>query len=130
MRAAIACQVVACLLLASANADAQGPAETPSLLPLPAFSPPPLPRGQSQPVALEARAPGPRPQGSIYSPAAFDAELAPTLAPGAGGWETPTEVMPTASVNAVQSLPDSVMPNNFISNGGMPSSAMPGCGSF
>lgn len=120
MRAAIACQVVACLALVSGTVYGQGdPAETPSLLPLPTFSPPPLPRTAGQPVALQARAPMPRPQGNIYSPVAFDAELAPTLAPGAGGWESPTEVAPGPAM--VESLPASVMPAS-----GMPGNPTPG----
>ncbi|HWB10623.1 MAG TPA: hypothetical protein VG826_15440 [Pirellulales bacterium] len=113
MRPARVCQVAACLLgvaclpWATGTACAQGdPAEAPSLLPLPAFAPPPLPRGSSSlprgsspPVALQARAP--RQTGSVYSPVS-QTDIGPTLAPGGAYWGAPTEVLPITSGYAPQ----------------------------
>ena len=107
MRAANVCQMAACLLWVTGAAYAQGnPAETPSLLPLPAFAPPPLARGSSRPVALEARAP--TQTGVIYSPVS---QTEPTLAPGGGAWDEPTEVIPAPS-NGAQGAPGNVMIGN------------------
>jgi hypothetical protein len=111
MRAANWCHVLACLLLASGAVYAQvDPAETPSLLPLPSFSPPPLARNTSDPVALEARAPRQPLQGSAFSPVAETTDIGPTLAPGGYAWNAPTEVMPVPAAAAASMVPASVMP--------------------
>jgi hypothetical protein len=130
MRSASVYQVTACLLgiaclpWVAGTACAQGePAETPSLLPLPAFAPPPLPRGSSAPVALEARAP--RQAGSVYSPVS-QTGVGPTLAPSGYPWDSPTEVLPITSGYAPHEAPGNLAPHNLAPGELVPGDLPPG----
>ena len=107
MRAAYVCPMVACLLWAAGAAYAQGDgAETPSLLPLPSFSPPPLARGPSDPVALEARR-------NARAVAWNNSEPTPAAVPPGGYfWDEPTEVMPATSRSGIRVVPGNPVPAN------------------
>lgn len=98
------------LILAVGAVNAQ---EGPSLLPLPSFSPPPLPVApQSAINPRVAMQPGMivSPSGRPYSVAASfaEADLAAQDYPGGTSWSQPSEALPFAPPNALPQLPGPV----------------------
>ena len=147
MRPAHLCHVAACLLGVACLPWATGEVfaqsnSAPSLLPLPAFAPPPLPRGSSAPMALAARAnpTGGVQTGGMYSPV-NETTMEPTLAPAENSWDAPTPVLPITSGFAAQEAPGNVapgelpppsniVPGNIVpGNPGYDISGSPGCSS-
>lgn len=113
MRAALLFPVIASLLITTNVAHAQPQGDTPSLLPLPRFSPPPLPPLGPRPVAVQARAAN-RPGTiapttvqpfSIASRFAQDDLPAPGDVPGRPAWEHPSEAIPSPAQGAVYGPP-------------------------
>ncbi|HQU43942.1 MAG TPA: BBP7 family outer membrane beta-barrel protein [Pirellulales bacterium] len=94
-------------LLWAVAAHAQGSgAETPSLLPLPAFAPPPLPRPSAGATALEARTPLARGQrDGYYAPSSWPGEGPLPSVASSYAWDEPTEAMPASSKDGADVLP-------------------------
>ena len=108
MRAALVGLGAMVLLLAARAAYAQvESSETPSLLPLPSFAPPPL-TGQA-PAGLTARTPPRRAvAGPPIAPWESDgpANVYPLGGYGRPMWEQPTEVLPGVSRSGIRTIPN------------------------
>lgn len=103
----------AILFLGAVAARAQDEGgDTPSLLPLPAFAPPPLPRPAGNPVALQAQNGGNRGRPDGIQPVWQSGAPVPSIA-ATYAWDEPTEATPSPSQFAPNTTPSNLSPQGY-----------------